>query len=556
MKKLRIPIIISVVAIFAILLLLFLQKNNQSPTELEIISEERSVYIEGMIGEVQRLNPVLSFYNNVDSSINKLIYSSLFKQSPEGFPVGDIVESWGVSIDGLEYNLKLRENVLWHDGTNLTTNDVIFTIQTLKSPDSPAPEDVRMLWNSVEIIQFDEHTLQFKLAYPYAPFVDFMNFQIIPYHIYGSMSITQMMNQESNFRPIGSGPYVFDELILENGFIQGVNLKSNPDYYLNEPFIKNFNFRLYQNEDTLLEAYQTNQINGFISPSTIINNLAKQDINLSMYTEILPILNLIVLNLDNNDVSFFKETEVRIALLKAVNRDWIISQILENQAIIADSPIFPDVWAYHSDILKHEFNKIEAVEILQENGYIFENTNATIRSNGDLTLNFELAYPDMSPYDTIAEQLQADWDTIGVSVDLKPMDYQTLINDKLNPRNYQAALIAYDMQGYPDPDPYVFWHQTQAISGQNFSNWNNRLASEYLEQARILTDINARIDFYNRFQIHFSYETPAILLYYPTISYNVSVNIKGVQIGSLYDPANRFNYVHEWYFKEAEVLAP
>ena len=558
MKKFRIPIIISLAAIVAIGALLFLQRNNQANQidSVEEIPEVGGVFIEGMIGDVQRLNPVLSFYNDTDAAINKLVYSSLFKQSPEGHPVGDLVESWGVSIDGLEYNLKLREGILWHDGTPLTTNDVIFTIQTLKNADSSAPGDVKTLWNSIEITQYDELNMKLQLSTPYSPFVDFLNFGILPYHIYGSLSIAEMMNQEANFEPIGSGPYMYDELQLQDGVISGINLVANPNYYLNVPFINNFNIRLFSTEEQLIEAYETNQINGFLASTPALIDSSKQDINLSMYSETLPILNLVALNLDNSDVLFMQNNEVRNALLMAVNRDWIVNQILNGRAIVADSPIFPDVWAYHSDTLNHSFDKDAAIKILQDEEYIFEDTDATVRSNGDIKLEFELIYPDLPLYEYIAEFLQTNWRAIGVGVEIIPMDFEEMINNQLSTRNFEAALVAYDMRGYPDPDPYVFWHQTQAISGQNYSVWNNRLASEYLEQARVINDTESRKDLYERFQTHFTHETPAILLYYPTISYNVSVNIKGVQIGSLYDLTNRFNYVHEWYFEEAEVLAP
>ena len=558
MKKFRIPIIISVVAIVAIGVLLFLQRNNQANSnEGEITVDESGVYIEGLIGNVERLNPVLSYYNEVDSAINKLVYSSLFKQSSEGYPVGDLVESWGVSVDGLEYNFKLRDGVQWHDGQPLTTNDVIFTIQTMMGADSFAPQDIKDLWNAVEIKQFDEQSFKLKLSSPYAPFVDFLNFGILPYHIYGSMSYAEILTQETNFVPVGSGPYKVDQLSLENGVIKGVELVANENYYLGEAHIKNFNFRLFDDEAQLLDAYKNNLINGFLASNPDIFDAAKDDINMQMYTEILPVLNLAVFNLDNSDVLFFQDSEIREALLMAVNREWIVNQILGNRAIVADSPIFPDVWAYVSDMLDHEYDPEGAVKMLQEKEYTFADTNATVRSKDGISMAFTLIYPDDMPvYAEIATYLQECWAGIGVSVTLEAMDFNDMVNTKLLTRDFEAALLAYDMRKYPDPDPYMFWNQTQAKTGQNYSVWNNRLASEYLEQARVTTDTDTRRDLYERFQTHFSHEVPAMLLYYPTVSYNVSVNIKGVQIGSLYDLTNRFNYVNEWYFEDTEVLAP
>ena len=104
----------------------------------------------------------------------------------------------------------------------------------------------------------------------------------------------------------------------------------------------------------------------------------------------------------------------------------------------------------------------------------------------------------------------------------------------------------------PDPDPYPFWHQTQAANGQNYAMWNDRQASEYLEQARIIVDPAERARLYRNFQVRFASELPSLPLYYPMYTYAVSNQVQGVRMGPLFDTSDRFATVTSWYlFSEA-----
>jgi peptide/nickel transport system substrate-binding protein len=78
--------------------------------------------------------------------------------------------------------------------------------------------------------------------------------------------------------------------------------------------------------------------------------------------------------------------------------------------------------------------------------------------------------------------------------------------------------------------------------------WNDRQASEYLEQARIVVDPAERERLYKNFQVRFMDQLPALPLYYPMYTYGVSEEVKGVRIGPIFDPADRLNTLEEWYF--------
>jgi peptide/nickel transport system substrate-binding protein len=130
---------------------------------------------------------------------------------------------------------------------------------------------------------------------------------------------------------------------------------------------------------------------------------------------------------------------------------------------------------------------------------------------------------------------------------LQAVPYEQLVTDHLSTRNYAAALADLNTARTPDPDPYLFWHQSEATGGQNYSQWDNRTASEYLESARTTADFTDRARLYRNFQVIFTKEMPSLPLYYPVYSYGVDVQVQGVQVAPMYDVSDRLAFIPEWY---------
>jgi peptide/nickel transport system substrate-binding protein len=266
-------------------------------------------------------------------------------------------------------------------------------------------------------------------------------------------------------------------------------------------------------------------------------------------------MTLIYLNLDDPQVAFFQDVNVRKALIQGLNRQGMINSIKQGQAILANGPIFPDTWAYYDGIEKYSYNPNQSIELLRQAGYTIPASGGNIRASEDGTpLAFELLYPEDDEHAQLANTIQQDWLKLGVKVTLTPLPYEQLVSERLDTRNYQAALVDLNLSHSPDPDPYPFWHQTQITSGQNYSKWDDRQASEYLEQARITTDMADRVRLYNNFQVRWSQELPALPLFYPVYTYAVSSDVNGVSIGPIFDPADRFNHVTNWYLVTSKTI--
>ena len=418
----------------------------------------------------------------------------------------------------------------------------------LKNPDLPIPGDLRAFWEQIEVEAFDEYTLQFRLLEPFAPFLDYLSFGILPAHLLEGIPPAELLNHPFNKAPVGSGPYQFERLLVENGVITGVALSAFDDYYEGRPFIDQIVFRYFPTSADAFMAYQQGEIQGVASIEPDVLPQALKEPNLDMYTGRLPQLCLILLNLDSAEAPYFGDASFRRALLMGLNRQWMVDRILDSQATLADGPIFPNTWAYYEDIPRIEYNPEEALEAIKAAGYTIPAEGGEVRSNEDGEfLSFSLVHPPDEPYPSLAQAIQKNWAALGIEVELEAVPYQELIENHLEPRSYDAALIDLDLFRSPDPDPYPFWHQTQTTGGQNYAMWDDRQASEYLEQARILVDPIERTRLYRNFQVRFVNEMPALPLFYPMYTYGVDAEIQNVQIGPIFDTPDRFATVTEWF---------
>ena len=189
---------------------------------------------------MQRLNPVLDFFNQPDQDVDRLIYSSLLKFDTRGLPVTDVAEAWGVSQDGTVYNFTLRDNAKWQDGQPLTSEDIQFTVDLLKNGGSFVPKDLQALWKDVEVVVLSDKMVQFRLPEAFAPFQDYLTFGILPKHIFEGKTIAEIAQSDANLKPVGSGPYQVNRVLTDNGQITGVSLSLFDGYYKKKPFIEQF----------------------------------------------------------------------------------------------------------------------------------------------------------------------------------------------------------------------------------------------------------------------------------------------------------------------------
>ncbi len=512
-------------------------------------------YVEGVAGAPRAINPLLSAYNDVDRDLCALVFDGLTRFDTNGTVVPALARGWDVSPDGLSYVFHLRSGVRWHDGEPFTSDDVLFTVNLLQDPDYPGPPDVGALWRTVQVERQDNYTIRFTLAIsqPFAPFLDYTTVGILPAHRLAGIRAADLPGLDFNLSPVGTGPFQVAEVEADGGSVTSVLLERNPQYYGSAPLLERIRFRFYPSHQGVFRAYQAGEVEG-IGQVTLENRAqaeAETQHGLALYSAQMSRQVLIFLNLGRPDeLPFFQEVEVRQALLYGLDRQGLIERVLGGWGLVAHSPIIAGNWAYDPNVRQYPYDPSQARVILDRAGW--QMSWATlVRSRDEVPLAFTLLTSTDPVQTAVAQEVARQWAEIGVQatvVTVSPLD----VRAALEQRNYQAALVELDLPG--DPDPYPLWHQTQITTGQNYAGLDHRRISEILEAARINVDPAQRMALYREFQDLFTQEIPAILLYHPVYTYGVSERVRGVQMGPLMTPADRFTTVTDWYVATRRVI--
>ena len=545
MQKFRWQLLIVLITGLVVGLILFFQ---QSQTTQEAVSTPNPIsggrYTEALVGNFLRLNPMLDHFNQADCDIDKLIFSSLIRFDSNGLPVGDLAESWSVSSDAAVFIFNLRLDAVWHDGQPVTAQDVIYTVSLLQSGSNLIPEDLREFWPQITVNPISDSSIEFALPVAFAPFLDYMNFQVLPAHLLGNLSLDELVDHPFNLNPIGSGPYRFDSLETDNGLIKGVNLISYEYYFDGRPFIDEIRFRYYPDEKAALDAYLAGEVDGL---SKIKHEDLKTVLNqtgLNLYSSKQPKLCIVFLNQKNETAAMLQNADFRKVLMAGINRQAIVDEVLFGQAVMAQGPIMPDNWAFFDGQETYRFDPDKARQILFGMGFNQTEGGGLFFEGAPVQLS--LLVQDDLQHLAMAQMLEANWENLGLQIDVTSKPYDQVVAD-LSSRNYQMALIDIDLSDTPDPDPYQFWAESQIANGQNYSQWSNATASSYLEQGRQTANIELRKRLYRNFQILFEEDLPSLPLFYPVYNYAVKDSIQGLTLGPIYDQSERFNNVPTWY---------
>jgi len=552
MRNLRWQILIAVGGVILIFGYLMGQTPTAEPTAPAPVTG--GIYREALIGMVNRLNPILDTTNQVDHDIDALLYRGLVRFDSRGIAYPDLAESWAISEDATLYTFSLRDNALWHDGKSIQSDDVVFTFSKFKDPDFPGSDDLKALWSEIKINRLDDQTVQFQLPEPFSPFLDFLSIGLLPEHELRGVSAGELIDHPFNVQPVGTGPFMFSQFLMEENKIVGIQLRAFDDFYEGRPYLDEIEFLFYPDEDQALQAYLDGEVTGIGQVGMDILDRVLEIPELNVYSARLPKMYVIYLNLKDTEKPYFDEKLFRRALLESINRQWIINNYMSGQGIIATGPIFTSTWAYLDTLQPWPFDIQDANSLLNALGWelpegIEPGSPEYIRRQDDELLSFELVHASNDLHTALAQAILTSWKQVGVQVELIAVPSDEIQSNYLEAREFEALLTEIDLSPYTDPDPYPFWHDSQVETGQNYAGFSDRNIGIWLEKARTTSDLSTRADLYKSFQYRFNDQLPALLLISPIYNYAIDSQIQGVSVGPLYKPSDRFYNILEWFIR-------
>jgi len=520
----------------------------------EVMASTGGEYTEGLVGSPQYINPILAQTNDVDLDISYLLFSGLLKFVPDQGLVNDLAESYEISEDQKIYTFHLRQDLFWDDNEKLNAEDILFTIDRIKDPNTKSP--LIFNFSGVQTEKIDDYTIKFTLDKPFAPFIESLSFGILPEHILMDIPAENMNLAEYNLKPIGNGPYKIKSLTKErNGAIKSITLIKNDLYHGEQHFIDQLTFKFYPDFNSAIDALNNKNIEGISYlpgkfKEKIFNN---RSVNFHQFS--LPQYIALFINQNKNDI--LKDKAVRQGLAFAINKEQIKNSVYEDSASTIDSPILPGYIGYSDDIKKYNFNVEEAKRLLDEAGWKSTDYNNEdseepypfkVRKKDDKFLELTITAPNQTEFEKIAKGIQQFWQQVGIKTNLNIIDANQIQRTLIKERDYEIVLYG-EILGY-DPDPYPFWHSSQCQHpGLNLSCFRNGKADTLLEEARNTTSDEERGKKYIEFQKIISEEIPAIFLFNPTYTYPVTKKINGTGAHQIIIPAHRFANISNWFIK-------
>ncbi len=511
---------------------------------------------EGVIGSPRFINPLLEL-SDADRDLTYLVYSGLMRATADGTLIPDLAQSYTISEDGLIYNFIIRDDIYFHDGKKVTTDDIEYTIKMSQDPNLRSPK--RSNWVGVNIEKKDLNEISFILEKPYSPFLENTTMGILPKHIWNNANADEFPFSSFNIEPIGSGPYQVKK-IRRNG--SGIpiyyELKSFDKYALGKPFITNIKFSFYPNEKSLLDAYLAGQIDNTnsISPQNLDTLITDKK---NVYYEQISLPRVFGVFFNQNQAKIFLNKEVRQALNMTVDKDRIISEVLNGHGEKISGPL-PDGIINGNKVEKTDsYDRTEALnearELLLKSNWKFNEEKEIWEKNKSKNeievLAFSIATANNTDLKKVAEILKEDWALLGVNVEIQIFETSDLNQDIINQRKYDALLFGQIVNR--SLDLYAFWHSSQRNTGFNVAMYTNSKVDKLLEETRRLNTKEEKLEKYQLIEEEIKNDIPAIFIYSPEFIYLLSTKIKGFEAGLINNRSERFEEIYRWYIETDKI---
>lgn len=467
--------------------------NEQTKESTKAASEpvDGDWLIYHLSAEPATLNPITAT-DAYESRVNSgNIYETLIERNNETLELEPLLaQSWEISEDKLTYTFKLREDVKWQDGEPFTSQDVVFSYETIMNPKVDAPQ-LRAYYQEIRDVEaIDDYTVKFTYARPYFLALEFCGgMPIVPKHIFEQGDFN---TNPAGRDPVGTGPYKFLKWTTGREIV----IEKNPDYWGEKPKLNRIVFRIITDSSVALQVLKREELDvSGLTPiqwarQTSSKSFEENFDKLSYFT---PNYSYIGWNLTK---PYFSDKLVRQALTHLVNRKLILQQILFDLGAVVTNPFYINSPEYDKSITPYPYDPKKAYELLEQAGWTDTNGNG-IRDKNGVEFEFEFLIPAGSETgEKIATILKEELDKTGIKMDIRKTEW-AVFTTRLNERKFDAVTLAWSMG--VESDPYQIWSSTQAEKGSNFVGFVNEEADQLIEAARKEFDREKRIEMYHRF---------------------------------------------------------
>lgn len=382
------------------------------------------------------------------------IFEGLVKADPDGNFVPALAESFEISDDATTFTFHIRKGVKFHNGADLTAEDVIYTLDKCRGTETGVP--LLSAYAEIDTVTaIDDDTVEIKLKAPNIEYLAYLNTAIIP-HDYA--------DQETF--PIGTGPYKFKSRSVQENIV----LEKFADYWGTPGYLDEVTFRIIENTDALVMALRSGSVD--LSVHRIASDV--QEIG-DEYELLESPTNLIQALYLNNAVEPLNNLKVRQALNYAVNVEDVMLITNDGLGTPIGSSIYPSFGKYFMPELAdaYPYNPEKAKELLTEAGYP-DGFTLTITAPSNYAVHVNAAQ-------VIAEQLK----NVGIDAKINLVEWATWLSDVYQGRNFEATVVGFDASFLTARALLERWISDNS---KNMINFNNPEYDRVLKEAFAATN--------------------------------------------------------------------
>lgn len=503
--------------------------------------------IDAFTQEAVNFNPLLYVNTGCETAVEFSVFDALWKIAPDGTFTPNLAAelptqaNGGISADGRTWTIKLRPDVLWHDGTPFTAADVLFTLQTLMDPKVAVRSR-----NGQDHVQSyeapDDHTVRIVLKDDFAPYmVSWQKTSVIPKHILAQEK--DINTAPFNTHPVGTGPFVFRNRVAGDH----IAFDANPKYHLGAPKLTSLIQKYVPDQQTLYAQFQTGAVDIYdvvqgIPP--LLYTRAKKLPGVQVPLTAQPFVEFIYFNCGKPQ---FSDKRVRQALYMAVDKKGWAEAIYYGLPAPTLSYLPPSHWAYNTKLVDPGYNPSKAAELLDAAGWTVGSDG--VRAKDGVKLAFTMSTTAGNKSREQAQQLvQQNWKKIGVAMTIKNMPASVVWGDYTVKSQFDTLMVAWDPLLYPDPD-YTDRVASNLIpvksgTGSNYVQYQNPELDALCARGVSTVGIEARKPIYDRIQEILLEDVPFAPIFAYEVPCGVGPRVHGYAVNP-YTPCNSWNN-NEW----------
>lgn len=391
------------------------------------------------------------------------IFEGLVKPNSDGDFIPAVASAYEVSDDALTYTFTLRDGVKFHDGSAVTLGDVKYSID--KCADASSGTPLVAAYSNIQSTKIVDNKFVIHLNTPDTEFLAYMTTAIIPEN-----------NATPDTNPIGTGPYMFVSRSPQENFV----VKKFPDYYdeSRAGHIDNVTFKIISNIDNIAMELEAGAYDLVPRIPTAQADLLSDNFEIKEET-----MNLVQALYINNSVAPFDDVRVRQALCYAVDPQEVMTFVSDGKGTEIGSSMFPAFGKYYMEELNDVYNQDidKAKQLLEEAGY----------PDG---FEFDITVPsNYAQHVDTAQVLKAEFEKIGVTANIKLIEWDSWLSDVYNDRNYTTTVIGVDASTLTAS---ALLQRFKSDASNNFVNFNSSAYDEALSNALSATDDDEKTKYY------------------------------------------------------------